>query len=167
MDLDRTVEHIPPPYEERELPTLSSKGLDLALKQASFVAGILHKNLISVDGKEVAPKVDNKDFDQLFPKVNEPRKQITIRAKYLIYWKNLNFACKEDILVYDTTTDTEEVFNQETIFTKFPVPPPCSMWGTPFGHFSRYDVSLEPQLEQYQRIKEEKKRIKEERKEEG
>ncbi len=69
--------------------------------------------------------------------------------KYIMFWKDQDFSYEGDILVYDTITKKEEIYDKHSIFQKFPLPPPFSMWGTPFGHFSHYDVYIIMDLHSY------------------
>lgn len=59
-----------------------------------------------------------------------------------MYWKDRDYDYKGDILLFNTKTKKEEICSTQYIHKKFPVPPPFSMWRTPFGHLSQYDVSI-------------------------
>jgi len=69
--------------------------------------------------------------------------------RYIMFWKDLDWRYDGDILLYDTISKKEEIHNKNSIFEKFPVPPPHSMWGTPFGHFSKYDLKIIKNLSSY------------------
>ena len=74
--------------------------------------------------------------------------------KYLIFWKDMDFSYNGDIYVFDTIIIKEEIYNKNTIIQKFPIPPPFSMWGSPFGHFSQYNVNIFCNILLYQKEKE-------------
>ena len=69
-----------------------------------------------------------------------------------MYWHNRDFKYKGDIFVFNTKTKKEEIFDHNTIFAKFPVPSPFGMMGTPFGHYSRYNVCIVSDRKKYDAI---------------
>ncbi len=73
---------------------------------------------------------------QMENKPNNVVDNLNNKKKYLMYWKNRNFRYNGDILVFDTHTKEETVYDKNNIVKKFPIPPPFSMLGTPFGHYS-------------------------------
>lgn len=72
-----------------------------------------------------------------------------ITIKYIMFWKDRDCNYKGDILVYDTITKKEEIYDKNSIFQKFPVPPPFSMCGNPFGHYNHYNVTIITDLDSY------------------
>jgi hypothetical protein len=82
---------------------------------------------------------------------------------YIMYWKNLDWSSKDPIYVYDIKNKTEEKHNQGSVLHKFPppcmlgcepaTPPPFSMWGTPFGHFSQYNIKMVGTKDEYEKYK--------------
>ncbi len=46
------------------------------------------------------------------------------------------------IKVYNVLSKSEFVVTFQDLLRKYPPPPPCSMWGTPTGHFYHYSADL-------------------------
>ncbi len=72
---------------------------------------------------------------------------------YIMYWKNLDWNCKDLIYVYDVKNKIEKQYNKTSVLDKFPPPPPFSMWGTPFDHFSQYNIMMVGTKLEYEKYK--------------
>jgi hypothetical protein len=72
---------------------------------------------------------------------------------YIIYWNRIPWKRDDPIYVYDVKNKTEEQHTNTSVINKFPPPPPFSMWGTPIGHFSAYNIKLVDTKSEYEKYK--------------
>ena len=72
----------------------------------------------------------------------EERKYLT-HHDYILLWLsddwNNNY---EYVNLYDIKNQYEQILTIKQLHSKFPLPPPFSMWGTPLGHFWNYNILM-------------------------
>ncbi len=81
--------------------------------------------------------------------------------KYILYWDDncmrpMHYVQKNHLLLFDIKEKKEIETNTTFLESMFPFPrnSPCTMYGTPYGHYRFYDVKVfTDKIEYYKEIK--------------